>query len=75
MIWVVSKIMLSPTREKETQKLRRRFHELFAQQYYYYYPAEYQPQFWQALIAGAMDSHPDSSKGAITAKKALRVKR
>ncbi len=25
------------------------------QQYYYYYPAEYQPQFWQALIAGAMD--------------------
>ncbi len=21
----------------------------------YYYPAEYQPQFWQALIAGAMD--------------------
>jgi len=25
------------------------------QQYYYYYPAEYQPQCWQALIAGAMD--------------------
>jgi hypothetical protein len=25
------------------------------QQYYYFYPAEYQPQFWQALIAGAMD--------------------
>jgi hypothetical protein len=25
------------------------------QQYYYYYPAQYQPQFWQALIAGAMD--------------------
>jgi hypothetical protein len=25
------------------------------QEYYYYYPTEYQPQFWQALIAGAMD--------------------
>lgn len=25
------------------------------QQYYYYYPAEYQPLFWQALIAGVMD--------------------
>jgi hypothetical protein len=25
------------------------------QQNYYYYPAQYQPQFWQALIAGAMD--------------------
>ena len=25
-------------------------------QQYYYYPAEsYQPQFWQALIAGAID--------------------
>ena len=25
------------------------------QQYYYYNPAQYQPQFWQVLIAGAMD--------------------
>ena len=25
------------------------------QQYYYYYPAEYQPQFWQALVAGVID--------------------
>jgi len=25
------------------------------QQYYYYYPADYQPQFWQALVAGVID--------------------
>ena len=25
------------------------------QQYYNYYPAEYQPQFWQALVAGVID--------------------
>jgi hypothetical protein len=26
------------------------------QQYYYYHPAEsYQPQFWQAIVAGAID--------------------
>jgi hypothetical protein len=25
------------------------------QQYYYYYPAEYQPQFWQAIVAGVID--------------------
>ena len=25
------------------------------QQYYGNYPAEYQPQFWQALIAGIID--------------------
>jgi len=25
------------------------------QQYYGYYPAEYQPQFWQALVAGVID--------------------
>jgi len=25
------------------------------QQYYYYYPAEYQPQFWQAMVAGVID--------------------
>ena len=25
------------------------------QQYYSYYPAEYQPQFWQALVAGVID--------------------
>ena len=25
------------------------------QQYYYSYPAEYQPQFWQAMIAGFID--------------------
>ena len=25
------------------------------QQYYSYYPAEYQPQFWQAMIAGIID--------------------
>ena len=25
------------------------------QQYYYNYPAEYQPQFWQAMIAGIID--------------------
>ena len=25
------------------------------QQYYMYYPAEYQPQFWQAIVAGAID--------------------
>ena len=27
----------------------------YPQQYYGYYPAEYQPVFWQALIAGAID--------------------
>lgn len=27
----------------------------YPQQYYGYYPAEYQPLFWQALIAGAID--------------------
>ena len=26
-----------------------------SQQYYGYYPAEYQPQFWQALVAGVID--------------------
>ena len=25
------------------------------QQYYVYYPAEYQPQFWQVIVAGAID--------------------
>jgi len=25
------------------------------QQHYGYYPAEYQPQFWQALVAGVID--------------------
>jgi hypothetical protein len=25
------------------------------QQYYNYYPTEYQPQFWQALVAGVID--------------------
>jgi len=25
------------------------------QQYYYYSPAEYQTQFWQALVAGVID--------------------
>ncbi|AQU02713.1 cytosine permease [Dehalococcoides mccartyi] len=25
------------------------------QQYYGYYPAQYQPQFWQALVAGVID--------------------
>jgi len=25
------------------------------QQYYNYYLAEYQPQFWQALVAGVID--------------------
>ena len=25
------------------------------QQYYKYNPAEYQPQFWQALVAGVID--------------------
>ena len=25
------------------------------QQYYYYYPVEYQPQFWQAIVAGVID--------------------
>jgi len=25
------------------------------QQYYSYYPAEYQPQFWQALVGGVID--------------------
>ena len=25
------------------------------QQYYYYYPAQYQPQFWQAVVAGVID--------------------
>ena len=25
------------------------------QQYYGYYPAEYQPQFWQAIVAGVID--------------------
>ena len=25
------------------------------QQYYSYYPVEYQPQFWQALVAGVID--------------------
>jgi len=25
------------------------------QQYYGYYPAHYEPQFWQALVAGVID--------------------
>jgi len=25
------------------------------QQYYSYYPTEYQPQFWQAIVAGVID--------------------
>jgi len=25
------------------------------QQYYGYYPAQYEPQFWQALVAGVID--------------------
>ena len=27
----------------------------YPQQYYGYYPYEYQPAFWQALIAGVID--------------------
>lgn len=27
----------------------------FPQQYYGYYPTEYQPQLWQALVAGVID--------------------
>jgi len=27
----------------------------YPQQYYGYYPAEYQPMFWQALMAGVID--------------------
>jgi len=27
----------------------------YPQQYYGYYPTEYQPMFWQALVAGAID--------------------
>ena len=26
-----------------------------AEQYYGYYPYEYQPQFWQALVGGVID--------------------
>ena len=25
------------------------------QQYYEYYPTQYQPQFWQVIVGGAMD--------------------
>jgi hypothetical protein len=25
------------------------------QQYYGYYPSEFQPQFWQAIVAGVID--------------------
>jgi len=25
------------------------------QQYHYYYPVEYQPQVWQAIVAGVID--------------------
>jgi len=25
------------------------------QQYYNYYPAEYQPQFWQVIVGGVID--------------------
>ena len=45
------------------------------QQYYYYYPAEYQPQFWQALVAGVIDIVIMIALGAWAlslAKKAFR---
>jgi len=45
------------------------------QQYYSYYPAEYQPQFWQALVAGVIDIVIMIALGAWAlslVKKALR---
>ena len=45
------------------------------QQYYSYYPAEYQPQFWQALVAGVIDIVIMIALGAWAlslAKKAFR---
>jgi len=45
------------------------------QQYYNYYPAEYQPQFWQALVAGVIDIVIMIALGAWAlslAKKAFR---
>ena len=45
------------------------------QQYYYNYPAEYQPQFWQTMIAGIIDLIILVALGAWAfslAKKALK---
>lgn len=45
------------------------------QQQYYYYPAEYQPQFWQAIVAGVIDIAIMIALGAWAlslVKKALR---
>jgi len=45
------------------------------QQYYSYYPTEYQPQFWQALVAGMIDIVIMIALGAWAlslAKKAFR---
>jgi len=45
------------------------------QQYYSYYPSEYQPQFWQALVAGVIDIVIMIALGAWAlslAKKAFR---
>ena len=45
------------------------------QQYYNYYPAEYQPQFWQAFVAGVIDIVIMIALGAWAlslAKKAFR---
>jgi len=45
------------------------------QQYYSYYPTEYQPQFWQALVAGVIDIVIMIALGAWAlslAKKAFR---
>ena len=47
----------------------------FPQQYYYYYPAEYQLQFWQAIAAGVIDIAIMIALGAWAlslAKKAFR---
>jgi len=44
-------------------------------QQYYYYPAEYQPQFWPAIVAGVMDIAIMIALGAWAlslVKKALR---
>jgi hypothetical protein len=45
------------------------------QQYDYYYPAEYQPQFWQVIVAGVIDIIIIIALGAWAlslAKKAFR---
>ena len=47
----------------------------YPQQYYSYYPSEYQPAFWQALIAGVIDLIIIVALGAWAfslAKKALK---